>query len=374
MEGSTWQKVSVRDTGGLPPPVGGSEQAGNQDGQLSPNRLAISDNTSLLVTVVVPAYNAALTIDATLRSLRAQSYTNLEILVVDDGSRDRTEDIVAAHAAADRRIRLIKQANGGVAAARNTGLEAARGSFIAPVDADDLCASCRIEKQVAALEAAGPDHAVAYTWSAFIDEDGRVMDASFMPTFCGDVSEMLCISNFVGNGSAAMMRTGPLRAIGGYDTSLRCRNAQGCEDWSVLLRLAEKWRFAVVPEFLTGYRQSAANMSSDSMQMYRSFRLVAAEHRARFPHSAAALAIGRKNMLAWLLQAAGRDRRHRAVVRLAPLFATRSPRWAYNILASHYLRRSEAKGAHRTAAHPANDGRALAIGSMFPIGEPLDFS
>lgn len=326
---------------------------------------------SSLVTVIVPAYNAASTIGVTLQSLRAQSYSELEVIVVDDGSRDRTADIVTAHAKADPRVRLIRQENGGVAAARNTGIAAARGLFIAPVDADDLCAATRIEKQVVALEAAGPDHAVAYTWSAFIDEDGRIMEASFMPTYCGDVSETLCMTNFVANGSAALMRTDALRAVGGYDTSLRDRDAQGCEDWSVLLRLAENWRFAVVPEFLTGYRQSAANMSSNSMQMYRSFRLVAAEHAARFPHSRAALAVGRKNMLAWLLHLAGRDRRHQAVVRLAPLFATRSPRWAYRILAPHYLRRPGGSAQNRDG-EIAVDLRAPVIGSLFPIGEPLD--
>ena len=323
-----------------------------------------------LVTAVVPAYNAASTIDATLRSLRAQTHRNLEILVVDDGSRDRTAEAVAAHARADRRVRLIAQANGGVAAARNAGIAAARGAFIAPVDADDLCAAPRIAKQVAALEAAGPDHAVAYSWSAAIDADGRVLDASFIPLHSGDVAETLCRSNFVGNGSAAMMRTDALRAVGGYDPSLRARRAQGCEDWCLLLRLAERWRFVVVPEFLTGYRQSVASMSSDSLQMYRSFQLVAAGHIAHFPHSRAALAIGRKNVLAWLIHLAARDRRHKAVLQLSSRFATRSPRWAFHILAPHYLKRPGGRAAESGAGHPA----APAIGSMFPIGEPLELA
>lgn len=325
-------------------------------------------NSTPLVSVVIPAYNAAPTLDTTLRSLRAQSYPRLEIIVVDDGSRDRTSQIVEAHAAGDGRVRLIRQANGGVAAARNTGIAAARGAYTAPVDADDLCAVRRIEKQVQALEAAGPDYAVAYTWSAFIDEDDRVIDASFQPVAEGDVSLSLCISNFVANGSAAMMRTDALRAVGGYDPSLRARRAQGCEDWSLLLRLAERWRFVLVPEFLTGYRQSAVNMSSDTMQMYRSFRIVAADHAAQFPHARDALAIGRKNMLAWLLQLAGRDRRHGAVARLAPMLASTSPRWAYRILAPHYLPRP--RGRRSAAARHAGDLHALAIGSVFPIGEP----
>lgn len=79
-----------------------------------------------LVTVVIPAYNAAHTIDETLRSVRSQTHRNLEILVVDDGSRDATPAIVANHAAIDARVRLIVQENAGVAAARNRGIAEAK--------------------------------------------------------------------------------------------------------------------------------------------------------------------------------------------------------------------------------------------------------
>lgn len=88
-----------------------------------------------LVTVVIPAYNAAATIDETLLSVRSQSHRRLEILVVDDGSKDATAHIVQRHCAEDSRIRLIRQRNSGVAAARNRGVAEATGDFVAPIDA-----------------------------------------------------------------------------------------------------------------------------------------------------------------------------------------------------------------------------------------------
>src|SRR6476660_90490 len=100
--------------------------------------------TRELVSVVVPAYNAEKTILETICSVRAQTYRNLDIVVVDDGSVDGTPGIVERHARTDSRVRLIRQANLGVAAARNRGIAEARADYIAPIDADDLWESTKI--------------------------------------------------------------------------------------------------------------------------------------------------------------------------------------------------------------------------------------
>ena len=91
-----------------------------------------------LVTAIVPAFNAAETIGETLESIARQSYRNLEILIIDDGSTDDTRRLALGFCASEGRARLLQQANGGVAAARNAGLTAATGRFVAPIDADDL--------------------------------------------------------------------------------------------------------------------------------------------------------------------------------------------------------------------------------------------
>jgi glycosyltransferase involved in cell wall biosynthesis len=252
------------------------------------------------VTVVVPAYNAEATLDETLRSVRAQTHRALEILVVDDGSRDSTPAIALAHAAADPRVRLIRQDNAGVAAARNRGIGEARAALVAPVDADDLWAPAKIERQVATLRRGGPRVALVYTWSALIDQESRVIRLH-EATAEGDVLAQLCRGNLVGNGSAALMRRDAVLEAGGYDPTLRARGAQGCEDLLLYCRIAARHHAAVVPDFLTGYRQTGETMSWDLVTMMRSFRLVAAELRGRHPELHADIEAGEAFAARWLL-------------------------------------------------------------------------
>src|SRR4051812_8060223 len=94
--------------------------------------------TAPTVSVIIPAYNAEAFVGRTLASLRAQSFTDFEAIVVDDGSKDATAAVVQAVVEADPRFRLIRQANGGVAVARNRALAEVRGRYVANLDADDL--------------------------------------------------------------------------------------------------------------------------------------------------------------------------------------------------------------------------------------------
>ncbi len=253
------------------------------------------------VAAIVPAYNAEATLDETLRSVRAQTHRALEILVVDDGSSDGTAAIALAHAAADRRVRLIRQENAGVAAARNRGIEEARAALVAPVDADDLWAPTKIERQVAALRQGGPHVALVYTWSALIDRESRIVGFGSCATDEGDVLARMCRGNLVGNGSAALMRRDAVLEAGGFDPTLRARRAQGCEDLLLYCRIAARHHAAVVPGFLTGYRQSDKTMSRDLVQMMRSWQLVATELRRRHPELRADIEAGEAFAARWLL-------------------------------------------------------------------------
>ncbi len=251
------------------------------------------------VTVVIPAYNAARTIDATMASVRRQTFDNLEIIVVDDGSTDTTPQIVKKHIAEDERVRLITQKNGGVARARNRGIAEGSGEFIAPVDADDLWRSDKIEKQLAAMAAGGPRVGLVYSWFAVINDDDVVTNLS-RPSDAGDVSRRSCLGNVVGNGSSPLMRREAVLDAGGYDPRLRDANAQGCEDLLLYFRMSLKYHFAVVQEFLTGYRHSGSNMSSDALQMFRSWRIVAAEMGKTLPDCASEINRGERMLLSWL--------------------------------------------------------------------------
>lgn len=321
-----------------------------------------------LISVVVPAYNGAATIDETLRSIRAQTHRALDIVVVDDGSRDDTVAIVSAHAAADPRVRLVQQQNAGVAAARNHGARVAYGDIVTFVDADDLCAPERMERQLAALLAQGDRAALSYTWSALIDGESVITNISQEPLFAGNVLEELCRRNFVGNGSSAMVRKAAFEEAGGYDPGLRARKAQGCEDLDLYIRIAERHEFAVAPAFLTGYRQSGSNMSSDVAQMHRSWKIVAADTLRRNPAMRDALIAGEKSSLAWLIGLALYGHRYRDALRLAvPLFRL-SPHDAVLVVLWRPLRRKlrilrgRLLGRPAPAATPATYGR-------FPVGE-----
>jgi glycosyltransferase involved in cell wall biosynthesis len=237
-----------------------------------------------LVSVIIPAHNAEAFIATTLASAARQTYQHLEIIVVDDGSTDRTAEIVREFAAKDPRVTLLQQANAGVAAARNSAIRTARGSLIAPLDADDLWERTKIERQVACFRGADDRLALVYTWSHNIDDEGRIMWwKRNRPEGQGRVFDQLIEANLIGNGSTPLMRKDRVLEAGGYDPELRARDAEGCEDWKLYLTLAECYDFAVVRECLVGYRQTPGMMSRNLWAMKRSYDLLFDEVRRRHP-------------------------------------------------------------------------------------------
>jgi glycosyltransferase involved in cell wall biosynthesis len=236
-----------------------------------------------LVSVLIPAYNAASTLAETLASVCGQTYRNLDIIVVDDGSADATFPLASRLSKEDPRIRVLRQDNAGVAAARNLALRHAVGPLVAPVDADDLWHPTKIERQVRRLREA-TDAAVVYCWSCEIDPASRVIERRLdQDEFEGDVYAALVLANFLGNGSVPLLRRDLAMAVGGWDPSLRARKAQGCEDWQFYLRVAARARFALEPAFLVGYRQSPGAMSRQLAAMRRSYHLVMREVSDRRP-------------------------------------------------------------------------------------------
>ena len=254
-----------------------------------------------LVSVVVPAHNAEATLDETLRSVRAQSHANLEIIVVDDGSSDMTDVVAEAHAAQDPRIRIIKQENQGVAAARNRGWSEARSEFIAFVDADDLWAPRKIERQLDRLISAGERVGLVYSWYVLIDDKSTIITDGPPARCAGDVLSDIFVGNFIGNGSAVLVRRNALLAANGFESGLRTAGAQGCEDFLFYCRVAERYHFAFVPEYLIGYRDLPNNMSSNLPRMLRSWTLVVDEMLTRHPGRSELLNRGIRNYGGWVL-------------------------------------------------------------------------
>lgn len=279
-----------------------------------------------LVSVIVPAFNAVDTIDATLRSVRAQTYRQLEILVVDDGSHDATASVVEQHAKDDPRIRLIRQPNGGVASARNRGIAEAKGDFVAPIDADDLWRPTKVEKEIAAMIAGGAQTGLAYSWQAEIDEHDAVISTAHSPAYEGNVFIPILTHNIVGSGSNALMRKQAVIECGGYDASLRANGGQGCEDLMLYVLIAERYRFALVREHLCGYRRRPGSMSTDYLQMLRSRTLVEGKLDRLYPEHRRYIRTGYSRMCRWLLWNAAKDGEYRsALILIGRLLASDLP-------------------------------------------------
>lgn len=237
------------------------------------NNAQLTSNVPL-VSVIIPAYNAEIYLERTLNSVLSQTYKNLEVLVVDDGSSDQTAEIVRAMAQKDRRVILLQQANSGVAAARNLAIQNAKGELIAPIDADDLWYSQNIEKQVQCMLSAESSVGVVYAWSVDLDEDDRPTGEYRASKIEGDVLKILICHNFLGNSSASLIRRSCFETVEGYKSELKEQNIQGCEDLDFYLRLAQRYQFRVVPEFLIGYRQLKSSMSRDYTSMARHHQFI----------------------------------------------------------------------------------------------------
>lgn len=241
------------------------------------------------VSVIMPAYNAEAHLREALRSALDQTYRDLEVIVVDDGSEDRTAEIVREVAEDDDRVVLIQQANAGVAAARNRAIEHARGTYVAPLDADDLWYPEKIERQVRRIERGGEAMGAVYSWWVEVDEDGAIRGSNFPFRQEGDVFWHHIYVNFMGCASVPLIRRSALVAIGGYDASLRASGGQGCEDWDLTLRLAERYAIGVAPGYLLEYRNVEGSMSAAARAMERSYSLVIGKVRRAHPEIPEAL-------------------------------------------------------------------------------------
>ena len=236
-----------------------------------------------LVSVIIPAFNAQAWLPITLDSVCLQTFKDIEVIVVDDGSSDDTAEIARKYSLTDERVRLIRLKNSGVGAARNAGIRAARGKYIAPIDADDLWHPRKLELQVECLEEGGEEMGFVYCWSEKVDGKGRLITGSFPFQNEGWVRLALIHRNFVGSGSNPLFRASALRRTGLYLTREAQGGVQGCEDWDLSLRLSERYTVGLVRRSLVGYRQLAGCMSLDASAMSRSYEIVMARARKRMP-------------------------------------------------------------------------------------------
>lgn len=212
---------------------------------------------SPVVSVTMPAYNAERYIERSIASILAQSFTDLELLIVDDCSTDATRTIVELLRASDERIRILDGSHEGIAVARNLAARHAVGSYVAVLDADDLATPDRFAVQVAYL--ASHPEVVAVGGQGFgIDADGLPIAPLDVPL----THEEIDAAHMRGDGamvihSASMIRREVLATLGGYRTSL-----PQSEDYDLWLRLAEVGRLANLPDVVVHYRMHTASITN----------------------------------------------------------------------------------------------------------------
>jgi GT2 family glycosyltransferase len=219
-----------------------------------------------LVSVVVPSHNRARLLRRTLQSILAQHLTDLEVVLVDDGSTDAPPDITAE---VDPRIVVIRNREpSGVSAARNRGIAAAHGDWIAFCDDDDLWSPDKLSRQLMAAERAGAGW--AYTGDVNIDDKLHVLSGG-PPWDPQDVVALLPRWNPIASGgSNVIVRSEVLAAVGGFDPSLR-----RTEDWDLWIRIARTGPPACVREPLVAYRFHMGNVAIDPSEMVNEARKLA---------------------------------------------------------------------------------------------------
>jgi len=213
------------------------------------------------VSVIIPVYNASRFIGETIKSVLSQTYKDFEIIVVDDGSTDNSADIVKSFG--DKKIILIKQKNRGVSAARNTGIKASTGKFIALLDHDDLWLPEKLEKQIPLLEK-NPDVALVYSDVCYIDARGNPVSwmlKQFEP-HRGYVLKELFITDFIPC-LTAVFRKDVIEKIGFFNERYRY-----AEEYELFLRMARFFQFDFVDEVLACYRVHQNNLSRNIIQSY----------------------------------------------------------------------------------------------------------
>jgi glycosyltransferase involved in cell wall biosynthesis len=290
------------------------------------------------VTAVIPAYNAALFLEATIASVYSQTVPPSQVIVIDDGSTDDTAVCLRQLAATlPSSFEWLTKENGGEASARNVGIELAKGAYVAFLDHDDLWHPTKLERQLARF-AADPDLALSFTGYRFTFDDykrgeGRDIDPEVIhhdnwdpdPTILLD--QMLSGTCPVGTLSTVLIRAEALTRVTPFDETLLLGS-----DWEMYLKfLAAGMKMDYLPEVLVDYRWHGTNLSRDTGLLWEHLCLIHdrffREHAAELPPSIRKG--GRRWRMHWHLQTAidaiqhgdlARSRRHIAqAARIRPL-------------------------------------------------------
>lgn len=228
-----------------------------------------------LISVIIATYNRAAYLPFAVDSILNQTYRNLELIIVDDGSADNTQEVLA-HLQSDPRVRSIRQRNAGQGAATNRGISLARGDYIAFLDDDDAWIPQKLELQVSAMEA-DKDAAVIYSPLSYIDQTGNPLGAPEMPLYSGSITNQLFISNFIPYGSVLAERK-CFEEMGLFNPAL----VTGL-DYDLWLRFSTRYAFGYISTPTLLYRVWPGQVTNQSEKVYKNGIKIMRKFLADFP-------------------------------------------------------------------------------------------
>jgi len=205
------------------------------------------------VSVIIPTYNCARYLGAAVDSVLAQSFSDIEVLVVDDGSKDNTPELMERYGSP---VRYIRQPNGGVSVARNRGLAESQGNYVAFLDADDTWFPQKLQRQLGALTEQ-PACSICHTAFVIVNDDLVPMGVRHGQRAGATLDSLLRRGNVVGSICTVLAERRLFNLVGGFDSQL-----SQCADWDMWVRLAAHAKFLYLDVPLVTYRQHSAAMSS----------------------------------------------------------------------------------------------------------------
>lgn len=189
------------------------------------------------ISIIIPTYNRAKIVCEAVQSILQQTYSDYEVIVIDDGSTDNTAECIHNLISSSEKIRYIYQQNMGRSAARNEGIKQARGEYISFLDSDDLYLQAKLELQVQAMEE-HPDYSMSYTNYLVMDENGVIIEDQGKPDIdlTGEIyPELLYFKGTIITTPSVMVRTRILRNVGNFDEGMHI-----CEDLDLWRRVARQ--------------------------------------------------------------------------------------------------------------------------------------
>ena len=232
----------------------------------------------LLVSIIVPVYNRQNTLARTAQSALSQSWKNLEVILVDDGSSDASLDVAKRIQSRDPRVRVLtNERTKGASGARNTGLDVARGEWITFLDSDDLLDHRMIERLVGTLKAGRADIVTCHTRLMRADGTREKKVGEFRWNACGDISESILSGEVYVDMNAALIQRESLLDISGLD-----EDCPSFQEWDLHIRLSKSCQYACCPELLVDYYQHPDQMSKDAVRSMKGLLFVYRKHKNRW--------------------------------------------------------------------------------------------